>query len=420
MTATFKFTLRKDKRNNNGECPIYLRITHNRKTKFLSTGIRVKPNDWNPITKNEKWVREGNRDHAILNSTLQNFLSNAKDARKELSEKDKLSSVAIKKRLKGNSKDNFFAIAEQYQKEIKEESYYTWKQNRVAIEKVKKHHGSEDLPLNYIDVSFLTKLVRFMQSKPYSNKASTIHKNFGAIRAILERAVLDQLLTENPMDDPSFRLPKSNGSKSKTKLSSEQIKALEELKLEKGSNLYHARNAFMLSYYFYGIRVGDLCTLTWKNVKDNRLQYEMSKTGNKIDVKIPTGAKRYLDMYHTEDSKDEDYILPFLNELSPAERKDSEAVRRKISTWNTIINGSNTSSDLAGLKKIADMAGIEETISMHVARHSFAQFAVDEKEVPTYKMMILLGHQSIKTTMQYLKTINVTAADEAADAIFDS
>jgi len=160
--------------------------------------------------------------------------------------------------------------------------------------------------------------------------------------------------------------------------------------------------------------------LTWKNVKDDRLRYEMSKTGNKIDVKIPTGAKTYLDMYRTEDSKDEDYVLPFLNELTPAERKDSEAVRRKISTWNTIINGSNTSSDLAGLKKIADMAGIEETISMHVARHSFAQFAVDEKEVPTYKMMILLGHQSIKTTMQYLKTINVTAADEAADAIFDS
>jgi len=209
MTATFKFILRKDKRNNNGECPIYLRITHNRKTKFLSTGIRVKPNDWNPITKNEKWVREGNRDHAILNSTLQNFISNAKDARKELSEKDKLSSVAIKKRLKGNSKDSFFAIAEQYQKEIKEESYYTWKQNRVAIEKVKKFHGSEDLPLNYIDVSFLTKLVRFMQAKPYSNKASTIHKNFGAIRAILDRAVLDKLISENPMEDPSFRLPKA-------------------------------------------------------------------------------------------------------------------------------------------------------------------------------------------------------------------
>lgn len=419
MTATFKLYLRKDKRNSNGECPIYLRITYNRKTKFVSTGIRVKPKDWNPDTKNEKWVRSGNRDHAVLNSTLRNFLSNAKDTRKELSEKDKLSSVAIKKRLKNNSKDNFFAIAEQHQSEIKEESYYTWKQNRVAIEKVKKFHGSEDLPLNYIDASFLNKLVRFMQSKPYNNKASTIHKNFGAIRAILDRAVLDKFIAENPMDDPSFKLPKSNGSKSKTKLSSEQIKAIEELNLEKGSNLWHARNAFMLSYYFYGIRVGDLCTLTWKNVKDNRLRYEMSKTENRIDVKIPTGAKRYLDMYRSKDSKDDDYILPFLNELSPLERKDGETVRRKISSWNTMINGSNTSSDLAGLKKIADMAGIEETVSMHVARHSFAQFAVQEKEVPTYKMMILLGHQSIKTTMQYLKTINVTAADEAADAIFD-
>lgn len=457
MSATISLYLRKDRPNNNGKCPVFLRITHNRKTKYVSTGVRVKPKNWNPATKTEKWVSKGDRDHATLNNDLRKELSKAKKARAELNRQDQVSSIAIQRRLKSDTKDDFFSFAEKYQEKIKEKSYYTWKQNRVAIEKVRKYHESDDLPLKYIDAAFLMKLIEFMQSKPYSNKASTIHKNFGAIRAILDRAVLEKFLPENPMDDPAFKLPKGNGSEEKTKLTNEQIQAIEDLNIQPWTNLWHARNAFIMSFYFYGIRIGDLCMLRWSNVKNERLKYTMSKTGNPIDVKIPSGAYNLLYNYIESPGKyvsinkyeqidniyvmhpinhklilskhvienflnttPDDYIFPFLSELTPKQRKDPEQVRRKISTWTSIINGSNTSSDLAGLKKIAQMAEIDAEISMHVARHSFAQFAVEKKDVPTYKLMILLGHQSIKTTMQYLKKLNVEAADDAADAIFDS
>ncbi len=419
MPATFHFYLRKDQPDKNGLCKIHLRITHNRKMRYVSTGIKVKPKDWNPDTQNEQWVRKSHRNYTKLNDELRTIKSNAETARGELVKQKKVSADSIKKHLEYSSKDNFFDIAEEYQQEIKQQSFYTWKQNRVAIEKVKKYHGSDHLPLNYIDTAFLTKLVNFMQSKPYSNKASTIHKNFGAIRSILDRAVLHKLLPENPMDDKAFSLPKKNGSSSKTKLSNEQIQAIEDLQIEPGTYEWHARNAFILAYYFFGIRIGDLCMLTWKNVKNDRLQYEMSKTGNEINAKIPNGAKPYLELYRSKDSKESDYILPFLSDLSDKERKNPEIVRRKISSWNTMINGKQSNNTLTGLKKVAEMASIDEHISMHVARHSFAQFAIDEKKIPVYKLMILLGHQSIKTTMQYLKTINVKAADDTVDAIFD-
>jgi len=426
MPATFHFYLRTDQPDKNGECKIYLRITHNRKMKYVSTGIKVKPDkpnkpgsgNWNPDTKNERWVRKSHRNYAALNRELKTIKDNAEAARGELVRQKRVSSDSIRKLLEYNSKDNFFEIAEEYQQEIKEQSFYTWKQNKVAIEKVKKFHGSDHLPLNHIDRVFLTKLVNFMQSSPYNNKASTIHKNFGAIKAVLDRAVLHKPLPVNPMNDMAFKLPKKNGSTSKTKLTNKQIKAIEGLKLEPGSKEWHARNAFILSYYFCGIRVGDLCMLTWKNVKNDRLNYVMGKTGNEINVKIPNGAKPYLEAYRSKDSKESDYIFPFLSDLTPKERKNSEAVKSKISSWNAMINGKKSGDNLTGLKKVAELAEINEPVSMHVARHSFAQYAVEAKGVPTYRLMILLGHQNIKTTMQYLKTINVTVADDTIDAIF--
>jgi len=413
MPATFHFYQRENRPDKQGLCPIYLRITHNRKLKYVSTGIKVLPKEWNP---NKQEVRRNHRTYSKLNEELQTIKDDARSALRELRKQKKISADSIKKLLEYSSKDNFFELAEEYQNEIRPKSYYTWKQNKVAIEKMKKFHGSDHLPLNYIDTAFLSSFVNFMQQKPYKNKASTIHKNFGAIRAILDKAVLHKLLPENPMNDISFKLPKTNGSKSKTKLNSKQIQEIENLNLERGSTECNARNAFIISYYFCGIRFGDLATLQRKNVKNNRLSYSMSKTGNKIDVKMPDGVKKYLDMYKFE--SEYDYVMPFLSDLTDEQRENPEYVRKRISSWNALINGQNSDDKVTGLKKVAELAGIAEDLSMHVARHSFSQYAIDEKNVPVYRLMVLLGHQNIKTTMQYLKTINVKAADETIDAIF--
>ncbi len=414
MPATFKFYLREDRPDNRGYCPLYLRITENRKSKYVSSGIRLKPNQWND---GKEKVNSKHRNPDKLNDDLAIIRADAEQAYRDLKRQKQSSADAIKKRIEHSSKDNFFKLAEDYQQEIKQTSYYTWKQNRVAIKKLREHHGSDDLPLNFIDPAFLTEFVGKLQSK-YKNKASTIHKNIASIKAILDKAVLYKLIPKNPVDDKAFKLPKKNSPSSKTKLSLKQIDKLKNLDLEPYSNLWHARNAFILSFYFCGIRVGDLFSLKWENVKNDRLKYTMNKTGINIDVKIPDDCKEYLDLYRKDDSTECDFILPFLADLTKKERKNPELVRRQISSWNALINGSDNKKKESGLKKLAKMAGINESLSMHASRHSFAQYAIEEKEVPVYKLMILLGHQNIKTTMQYLKTINVQAADEAIDEIF--
>ena len=404
MAATFIFYLREDRPDRRGYCPVYLKITHNRKRKYVNTGIRLLPSDWND---EKQIVRRSHDTYRKLNDDLQILREKAQQSYRELNRDGKANADSVKKRLQNSSKLNFFDITEEYLKELKaNKKYWSRKQAKVAFDKVKKFNGSDQLPLNSIDTDFMEK---FQAHLNLENKASTIHKNLGAIRAVLDKACKAHLISENPLRNDDFNMVKDNGAKPKTKLTAYQIGKIENLDLKANTNIWHSRNAFILAFYFCGMRFGDVASLKWKNVKNGRLVYQMNKTGNPINVKIPEKAKIILNLYHIENSESDDFILPFLSKLSSEELQDVMTVKQKISSWNALVNSL--------LKDIAKLAEIDETISMHVARHSFAQYGM-EKGISIYKMMMLLGHQNIKTTQQYLKTIDVKLVDETIDEIF--
>jgi site-specific recombinase XerD len=187
----------------------------------------------------------------------------------------------------------------------------------------------------------------------------------------------------------------------KTKLTIKQIHAIEELELEKGSNLWHTRNYFMFSFYSGGIRFGDLCGLKWKDVKENRLSYRMNKYDKPFSVELNEPQRDILKYYMGGE-----YIFNLLNEHK---QYSPETLRKAISKQNAKVN--------KWLKKIAELAGIEETVSFHVSRHSFAQYAVN-KGLSMYELMQTLRHSSLKTTQQYLKGLDEQLADKAMKKVF--
>lgn len=411
MPATFHFYLREERPNKRGLCPVYLRITHNRKLKYLNTGIKLYPSDWNP---DKELVRRSHRTYNKLNQELDIIRENASSAYRELNREKRASADAIKKRLEYASKDNFFTLANEYLETLDSAGkFWTWKQTKVAIQKMRDYHKSDHLTVNLIDADFLTKFQGRLLKK---NKPSTILKNFGSIKNVLNLAVRKHLLPANPMNSDDFKLIKNNSGDSKTKLSLKQIEAIENLNLKHGSNLWHARNAFLLSFYFCGMRFGDVAELRWSNAKNGRLEYDMNKTGTSISIPIKDGARKILDAYKDEDNNG--YVFPFLADLSDEEQENPVYVRKRISSWNAVVNGQDSGGIITGLKKIAEMAKIDEGLSMHVARHSFAQYGVNDKEIPPYKMMMLLGHKSVKTTMQYLKSLDLKTVDNVMDEIF--
>ncbi len=84
MATTFALELN-NKPNKRGAYAIYLRITQNRKLKRIKTSVEVKrASDFNKSTKNEKWIRPSEPNHAIWNEALRIEVEKAKQTYREL------------------------------------------------------------------------------------------------------------------------------------------------------------------------------------------------------------------------------------------------------------------------------------------------------------------------------------------------
>jgi site-specific recombinase XerD len=412
MAVTYHLYQRKDKARENGEAPIYLRITENRKSRFLTTGVYLNPTHWN---EDKEVVRRSHRTYKSLNSILDSKLDKAKEIQADLSSHGKDSAKAIQHRLKKQQSGDFFDLADVYLKEVKQnQSYYTHKNSKVAIGKVEAFEGERVLPLNHLDTDYLERFVGFLKRK-YDNKPNTINKNFRAIRGIIKKALKNHLITIDPF--VNFEGAKRAKAKPKTKLSIKQIQALKDFDLEKGSNHWHTRNYFMFSFYSGGIRFGDLCCLKWSDIKENRLSYQMNKNDKVFTIELNDYQQEILEHYE-ENKKPNGFIFPLLN--NHKDYSDPTYLRKRIGSNNTLINNWLKKLSKRVNKKLkkdrSDVPPIEG-ISFHVARHSFAQHAV-EKGLSMYELMQTLRHSKIETTEKYLKGLDEQLADKAMKKVF--
>lgn len=381
-----------------GESPIYMRITNNRKHKYISTGIFVFEKFWN---EKKEVIKKSHRLSNSLNQTLHKIIEEARQVQSELKVEELESAKTIRDRLKSNSKTDFFQIGKQLSQEyIDQKKLYPQKTLQVVLKKVRKFEGEEYLPLKRIDVEWLNKFEAFLK-REYGNGKTTISKNFEPIRKIIDIALRESVISKNPF--LLFKGARREAAKSRTKLSINQIKAIEGLELPQGSKIWHSRNAFIFSFYSGGIRFGDVCCLKWDNVKEDRLKYKMNKTQMEFSIEMNKNQIEILSLYKGEDFE---YIFPFLKRNKIY---DPVTLRKAINSQNVMVNNN--------LKKIGKLLEIDSKISFHVSRHSFAQHAI-ELGLDIYEIMQTLRHTKVGSTQNYIKGFDGDLADKAMKKVF--
>ncbi len=403
--ASIKIILWKADRKKDGTCPIAIRITKDRKPRYIFTGHYVKEKDWDPVNSR---VKKSHPNSARLNSYLFKKFSEANDLLLESdSGTNYSSSKEIKNKVKRKGKNiSFFTLADQRIKEYKDKGTFTVAlADESKINNIRKFVDNGDLYFTDITVPFLQRFKVYCASE-LKQSERTITNHLILIRTLFNRAIKEGIVDAKYYPFGGDNIKIRVGSGLKIGLTKEEIGKIEDLELTPETAIWHARNIWLFSFYFAGIRIADVLELKWSDFKDNRLHYMMHKNSKPVTLKIPDKAKKIMNRYARNKKKPNDYIFPGLENADPKDRRDVYRKRRNADRWYN-----------KKLKEIATMAGIDKNLSHHIARHSFGNIAGDK--VHPLMLQKLYRHSDLKTTINYQANFIHKEADEALDSVVD-
>ena len=132
----------------------------------------------------------------------------------------------------------------------------------------------------------------------------------------------------------------------------------------------------------------------------------MGKNNKAGSLKVPEKALHILSQY--EDQK-EDHE-PVFPELRGHDFSNNKRVQMSI---NNAVKKFNKH-----LKKVAEFAGINKPLTMHISRHTFGN--ISGESISLQMLQKLYRHTSITTTINYQANFMHKDADEALDSVIGS
>lgn len=392
----FQFQQRTYKKQN-GTQAIRLRIfTSANDIQYIDTGISVLKNQWDDKKQQVK-------KHPIeeqLNASMNALLNDVKILyykNEGVSAKRLLQIYKNSKKYDGSSLLNF------YQSIVDENkmkgAIRTAKTQQHYIDKLSKFASF----LSFADISPLwaKDYEKWLISR--GNKPNTIASNFKCLNAILNKAVKMGLIEKNPLKGYQIKTVNSK----KNILSIEDINLLENYEIAphfKGMEL--ARDVFLFSFYMAGMRFSDVCKLKWEDVTDTEVVYTMGKSEKRAGatryIPITPKVKQILERYKANKT----FIFPILDKC---DLNNIEKVEYTIYIANNKLNRS--------IKILAKHAGITKHVSMHIAKHSFASYAV-KNNVNLFHISKLLGHTKLSTTEHYLRDFFQKEQTDVMNSLF--
>lgn len=180
------------------------------------------------------------------------------------------------------------------------------------------------------------------------------------------------------------------------------IVRLQKLKLCASSALALARDLFVFSYCTRGMAFVDMAFLRWQDIADGVISYCRHKTGQRLTIRIEPCMESIIRRYEKKLAPPSAFVFPILFSDEP------ETAYRQYQTALGYYNRM--------LKKLAELAGINISLSSYVARHSWATTARN-RNIPLSVISAGMGHTSERTTEIYLASLENLVIDEANKTI---
>ncbi|UOY04981.1 site-specific integrase [Muricauda sp. SCSIO 64092] len=444
--ASVKILLWKHYEKKDGTCPLVLRITKDRKPRYVFTGTYILEKDWDSVHSK---IKKSHPNSKRLNNFLLKKLTEADDTALEaMSHNDNVSAKHIQKKVQRKGKNiSFFQVGSKRVKDKYDTGTFSVARSELSIlynikeftnlneagsrqsiidgikerrqlrhkkgmdpkmgimDGIKEFANNGSLAFTDIDMAFINRFKSFCETY-LKHKERTVTNQLIFIRTIYNIAIEEGIVNDKyyPFagDKEKIRITESL----KIGLNKEEVQRIEALALEEGSSVWHTRNVWLFSYYFAGVRISDVLEMKWSDFIDDRLFYVMNKNQKSQSLKIPEKARAILAFYKKDQKNKRDYIFPFLKHANP---NNPEDVFIKARNATSLFN--------KYLKRIAESCNIDKKISNHIARHTFGNIAGDT--IHPLMLQKLYRHTDLKTTIGYQANFIHKDADDALDAVIN-
>ena len=385
------FIVRK-KTNNNGEHPIYCRLTVQGKSREFSTHHWVYDENWDPLLKkvrgNSENARSINNSINVLKTKLMNIRSDI-----EMSGKVLTAEVVVNKHLGKSDKKRMLIDVHKYYnehhvkkligKDYAEGTYGRYKTSLDHVTKfIKFQYKLTDFPLLELDMSFATQYEYYLKTE-HSCAHNTAIKYVKNLSAVINYARKQSWLVQHPFEHYQARLEKID----KSYLTEAELNSIESKEFD-NPRLEEIRDIFVFCCYT-GLPYADVLKLSNQDIMfginmKKHINIKRTKTNVTSNIPLLDRALEILDKY-----KDHPQCV-YSNKLLPVKSN------QKLNAY---------------LKEIATLCNCNKNLTTHIGRHTFATLMLT-KGVSMEAVSSMLGHRSIKTTQIYGKIINAKVIKE--------
>jgi site-specific recombinase XerD len=427
-----------------GSHPFLVRITKNRKPKYLATGLSLDPKFWNPLKKEvRKSYPDPGRDKLL--QQLRDWEIKYRDAATALADADEqhdslaVATKAIEGR-KAARRIKLLAYCEELSEGYKKTgqagnaTIYRDLRNQLAkfiagdtcVTTLPSGRGQaeawtawmnqHDVPFDRVNVVFCHNWEKALRATGLQE--TTLSLRFRTLRAVLNQAIAAGLMkaeaypfARTVAEKHKLQVGKFDVSTAKRAISREELRCIETLEPATERQKL-AREVFLFSFYCGGINFVDLGQLRWRDLSGSdanghpqRLNYVRQKTGGKFSLRLLAPAAVIVAAYRpfTYATKDS-YVFPVLDaakHVTPLQTKNR---------LHKVLGQVNQD-----LKLLGEQAGIATPLTTYVARHSFAT-TLHLRGTNTAVISQAMGHKSEAVTTVYLDSF----ASEQVDTAYEN
>lgn len=379
---TVKMILKKEKIKADGTAPIYVRVRLNSEKMELSTNKSIVPLAWD-----SKHARVTKHPLAKdINSYLDAFKGKLTEAYSQLfiAQQD-ITLDAIRTIVLGKpsgAKHTIIQVAEEHNQHFQSlvgvkysgGSYKNYKTTLKYLQEfVPRHSRKRDIPLENVDYSFCQAFYVYLTTEK-TCRTNGANKQIQRLKKIMNYAIRHGYIKTNPLATYTLEFERVH----KEALTLQEINKLMNLQLHRPV-LQQVRDVFLLQC-FTGLSYGDVRNLKMEHISkgDNGgwwIRMKRQKTNVSFSIPLLEPALVLLNSYIPPT----DPINPIMPVLSNQKMNDN-------------------------LKVLQELAGIQKTLTTHLARHSFATIALNN-DVPLVSVSSMLGHTKLATTQIYAKVL---------------